>query len=303
MKKLWIFMMAACVISTIAHAQISSNSGVASAASIEQNEIQPKYFLGDAIELDGHKAIIVRVDPEGQGGLALYLERFLTPEEIAERAKKDQEEVKEWRSLSKAEKKERTAQQKKADYARKAVMDSICMSVKLGRFGEENQKRILEFCANNNVDVEKKLGEFHWATTLGDKWFIPGDAEIETIYTFIIGGIGKGKKYTNEKSCAILQKLQSTPGYETVAIPGFNEVGVPNLGYKSSTWHFNTEENKNQYMTGVMPHYSSIWQFPQVGGDIKYEIRICDEPEKFMGIKTPLFSAHKGRLNVAVREF
>ena len=57
-------------------------------------------------------------------------------------------------------------------------------------FGEINMKAVLAFCENNNYDMEAYFPSYFWATTLGDKWFIPGAHEADLISKILTPGLG-----------------------------------------------------------------------------------------------------------------
>lgn len=58
-------------------------------------------------------------------------------------------------------------------------------------YGETNMKSILEFCDKNGYDMKTYFPSHYWATTIGDKWFIPGAHEAELISQSVTKGLGQ----------------------------------------------------------------------------------------------------------------
>ena len=57
-------------------------------------------------------------------------------------------------------------------------------------FGSDNQKAIVKYCQDNNLELGEYFLDTKWASQLGDGWFIPGNHELELFC--ISFGLGLG---------------------------------------------------------------------------------------------------------------
>ena len=60
--------------------------------------------------------------------------------------------------------------------------------------GLDNQKAIVKYCQDNNVDLGSYFFETNWALQLGDGWFIPGNHELELFSLHFGNGLGDDNK-------------------------------------------------------------------------------------------------------------
>ena len=66
-------------------------------------------------------------------------------------------------------------------------------------FGEENQKAIIAYCQEKNIDITQYFRQNDWAMQLGDGWFIPGNHELELYNKHFAEGVGKKHKIPTGK--------------------------------------------------------------------------------------------------------
>lgn len=67
-------------------------------------------------------------------------------------------------------------------------------------FGEENQKAVVAYCQENNVDITQYFRQNDWAMQLGAGWFIPGIHELELFNKYFAEGVGKNYKVPLHKT-------------------------------------------------------------------------------------------------------
>lgn len=60
-----------------------------------------------------------------------------------------------------------------------------------GTKGTENCQNIADYCASNGLPIDAYFPEVHWASQLGEGWFIPGMEELEIYANVIAQGVGK----------------------------------------------------------------------------------------------------------------
>lgn len=68
----------------------------------------------------------------------------------------------------------------------------------IGEYGKENMQVIVDYCTENNLNINECFPLFAWAYNLGDNWFIPGDAELELLARFLGAGIGRDNYRSGE---------------------------------------------------------------------------------------------------------
>jgi len=73
-------------------------------------------------------------------------------------------------------------------------------------FGEENQRAIINYCQENNVDITKYFRQNDWAMQLGEGWFIPGNHELELFNLHFAEGVGKKHKLPLTKGAEAITK-------------------------------------------------------------------------------------------------
>lgn len=62
------------------------------------------------------------------------------------------------------------------------------------RNGAENQKAIIKYCKDNNIEIGAYFFEAAWAAQLGEGWFIPGNSELELFCKHFGNGVGDENK-------------------------------------------------------------------------------------------------------------
>lgn len=174
--------------------------------------------VGDYYNLDGVPSIVVWVDSTGEHGLRMspqadfyenyYYKHDKKIMDIVEKQEskgkklskfmqKDSQESKmRWQSVNQYN--EVSEWQKNHAIEIHKTKKSIDVSPLLNsnsEMGEINMKAILQFCEDNNYDMQTYFPAFYWATTIGDKWFIPGSYEVELISKIITPGIGIKQNY------------------------------------------------------------------------------------------------------------
>lgn len=71
---------------------------------------------------------------------------------------------------------------------RKAIEGFASQNVE---FGEENQKNVLAYCQENDVDLAKYFYPIDYAINLGEGWFIPGNYELELYSKAFVDEMGE----------------------------------------------------------------------------------------------------------------
>lgn len=61
-------------------------------------------------------------------------------------------------------------------------------------YGLDNQKAIIKYCQDNNVDMGAYFFQANWALQLGEDWFIPGNHELELFSLHFGNGLGDKNK-------------------------------------------------------------------------------------------------------------
>lgn len=173
-----------------------------------------QYKVGDVYEKDGVKAVIFYVDKAGEEGLAITVS--------------EKENIDQWYLMlenlkDKTQKKELKKSNNEVEKTIKTYYNQLVNST--CGYGAENMKAIKEFCAKNNVDMNKYFPAYVWAESLGEGWFVPGTYEASLYAEYIAFGVGKKSyKGTNKKDITnkykeLNAKLQSNPGYENLNLP------------------------------------------------------------------------------------
>ena len=57
-------------------------------------------------------------------------------------------------------------------------------------YGAIDQQMIIDYCKNNNVDLQEYFYAIDWAMKLGEGWFIPGNYDLELYSQFFTPGLG-----------------------------------------------------------------------------------------------------------------
>lgn len=118
-------------------------------------------------------------------------------------------------------------------------------------FGEENQKALIAYCQENNVDMTQYFRQNDWAMQLGEGWFIPGNHELELFNKYFAEGVGKKHKIPLHKSQEVTNfiTLPTTFRTKTWAYSGGVTLYPCNLVCSStmikSAWS-EEEENKDK---------------------------------------------------------
>lgn len=204
-----------------------------------------QYRVGDTIEKDGVKAVVVKVDADGNHGLILKLESDI--KELAEqmKAQYSKQELKEMKKQSKDAAKDFDHQTKK--------QHMLTISEKTTPYGKENMQTVIDYCNQNGININEMFPEFAGAASLGEGWFVPGDYELSFIYNYICGGFGESCSTKHYKE--LHATFQNKKGYEKLLIPGFFRADFAIYGIKSSTWGA-MNDNNNEKLNGVLPHCS-----------------------------------------------
>lgn len=160
--------------------------------------------LGDHMNIDGVDCFVIHVDESGQHGLVMSYPAIKeknfdkTMEYMRKHA--DEFDIDE-ETLPQMEK---TFERLVIDYepyqsasgfktARKEILPILADS--LGENGKENQKKIIQYCKDNNINLAENLPWEDWAEKLGDGWFIPGRSELKKYAKFRAGGIGSSHQF------------------------------------------------------------------------------------------------------------
>lgn len=188
-----------------------------------------QYAVGDIFEKDDVKGIVFYVDDSGEHGLAITAQKVMTKEEIkayyAEQKAKRKAMTKEQKAEMKAFQKEMSAN---------IVKYYADLQSKCGLEGKENAAIIKQYCAENNINMEYYFPNHHWASTLGEGWFIPGEKEAALYSEFISFGVGKpcykGIKWSEmqKKYNDLNNAMKSNSGYENYILP--QTVGTSTIG-------------------------------------------------------------------------
>ncbi len=265
-----------------------------------------QYKVGDCISINDVPAIVVSVDASGEHGLALQLDRVLEQFEIEQNQAVSLENREEWKSLSKAERKALRAEEaEKARVEREerinhmmAIIDRVGHDggTSTSRNGKVNMEAVEAYCAEKGLDIEKAFPEYAWVKSLGEGWYLPGDAELEVAYKFICGGFGKDIRHSRDYIKAKNDAIQAQAGFEKNVLP--------NYPVKSSTWVKHTLEEKEDPVYRITPHLAMPYGIQGMKADANvYWYILVVEPIKFMGIKTPPYQSYNSATVFGVYNF
>lgn len=157
-----------------------------------------QYSVGDLIEKDEVKAVVIRVDETGEHGLMMsltgpYMLQKFYDEALAAAGDLPDDPKAKKKVLSKVS--NSSAKDFKAyikTHFVKLAPHYRALSTQLDGDGRHNAEVIREYCRNNNLDLQEMFPAQYWAENLGEGWFIPGDNELED-WSYVIGN-GLGKK-------------------------------------------------------------------------------------------------------------
>ena len=228
---------------------------------------QAQYKIGDVIDKDGIKAVVIKVNGDGSHGLMLKLEKTVTLKE-AKAARAESGLTKEELNSAKKQYKKEVLNNDSLQNLRKYHMLAVSGETTLD--GKHNFEVIEKYCAENGVDMLEIFPDFATVKSLGDGWFIPGDNELAYIHNFISRGFGTTVKPKFFKE--VISKIQKNKGFEKYSLPGFFSVSAPCFGYKSSTWTQDNYSKKDKF-NGIMPHCSVLYNKSSIAG-VEYYYQI-----------------------------
>lgn len=113
-------------------------------------------------------------------------------------------------------------------------------------YGENNTKKIAEYCSRNGIDMSLYFPTIKYAIGLGEGWFAPGNYELELIATYYVEAVGSNyKKDMREfKSDTILiNKLGGLHTYQLYP----NITNLQSSTMTKSSWG---DDNNNKGKTG-----------------------------------------------------
>lgn len=206
-----------------------------------------QYSVGDLIEKDEVKAIVIQVDETGEHGLMMSLTgplmmQRIYDETLAAAGEKPSDEKAAKKFLSNVHK----ASNKKwntyikAHWAKVAPHYAALVNEMDGD-GRHNAEVIKKYCSDNNLSLEEYFPAQHWASTLGEDWFIPGDNELE-YYSYIVGnGLGK-KLYKGglvvknfyDKYNALVREIVTREGFQNARLSQTIWSSTMSMGKKSA---------------------------------------------------------------------
>lgn len=197
-------------------------------AAIAISMLAKAWEVGDYYDLDGVPSIIVWVDSTGEHGLRMsaqmdFCENYWYKQDVKSitkildlEAKGKQLNQKQtiiklrWQSQERYLKVSEWQKAHAFEIPKtKKTIDITPLLASNSDLGEINMKAILQFCEDNNYDMQTYFPAFYWATTIGDKWFIPGAYEADLISKMRTEGLGKEQdfKTTNERDLEFIQKI------------------------------------------------------------------------------------------------
>lgn len=263
-----------------------------------------QHNVGDLVDNDGVRAIVIHVSDEGRA-LLLKLAENAADNGTYKALKAANEKTKRFMDSMNMDKKQYKEYVEKLKEDRKAYMLEV--SDRLGESGARNMEAIEEFCNEKGIDMDKYFPDIAHAKKIGEGWFLPGDAELALIHEFLNGGIGKDCKVKGgDLKKLVKETIQSTPGFGDCGIPGAALGFNPPSGYKSSTWSTSYEHKKEKF-NGVMPHCTVLHQ-PKMGGayyefqDENVETRGTGAVTVFIKETTSLYDVWCGRASAYVFE-
>ncbi len=173
--------------------------------------------LGDYMEIDGIPSIVIYVDASGEHGLVMSATAHRDDIKNIQKifASKHWEEYKS-RCINEFGKPRPDFEaayldMPEYDYKaykkmRKNIMKKHlpALASMLTEKGKENAEKIADYCADNGIDMSIYFPDQTWAQSLGEGWFIPGNAEIELYAVFLGEGQEIGEDYA--KSIFEIQK-------------------------------------------------------------------------------------------------
>lgn len=184
--------------------------------------------VGDYYDLDGVPSIVVWVDSTGEHGLrmspqanfsenywyekdAKAIEKILDLEANGKQLSKKQQEVKaRWQFQERYQEVSKWQQAHPIEIPKtKKVINVTPLLTSNSEYGEINMKAILQFCEDNDYDMQTCFPAFHWAASIGNKWFIPGAYEADLISQMKTKGLGVAQdfKITNENDLKLTEKI------------------------------------------------------------------------------------------------
>lgn len=219
--------------------------------------------LGEYMEVDGIPSIVIYVDQTGQHGMVMSATTF------SEENRKSMEKMlnsKKWKK-----KKEKLKNKlgiiipdfeaaylemptlQYEDFVENTLeLDYSGLKGLTSEYGKENARILADYCADNQLDIEKYFPDQAWANSLGEGWYIPGNAELELYAAFLGKEIGEAHKESIFKIDMInsLWYPGSTErfsrGYDVAGSTQFKQFFIPLL-VKSSTMTYTdwtaSEEN------------------------------------------------------------
>ena len=179
--------------------------------------------LGDYMEIDNIPGFVFYLDETGEHGLVMSY-----PAVSQEQAKKIDKKIKKMASKGKipegipeekikaSERLRMAGPSKSISFKEKKKLYEDLLPL-LTSDGEKNAEIIADYCKNKNILIQDYFPNQHWASQLGNGWFIPGEKEVTLFAKFYTGGVGKehkitgltgfldqGKKLSNDKMVQVL---------------------------------------------------------------------------------------------------
>lgn len=149
--------------------------------------------VGDYMEIDETPCVVIYVDETGEHGLVMS--RCVVSLEFATKDAKrlvkigglKKEDMSEYIRLNAVDRTQYLKQKKNKEAYKEKIFSELMP--RLGEYGEENQKAIVQFCEEKGLTLAYEFPEIAWADALGEGWFIPGDYELELYATLYAGGL------------------------------------------------------------------------------------------------------------------
>lgn len=188
-------------------------------------------------------------------------------------------------------------------------------------FGKENAKVIRNYCEENDVDMKTFFPDQYWAESLGDGWFIPGNAEIE-LYADFLGqpiGFAYSKRFPFLAQDTTLWRFNIIPKRLLLGYDGstgftrhifFAPVTIKTSTLYKSEWSL-SEHNRRKFYngSGKQPKIKQLYKDKKLNGFYRL-IRLKKGPESNVTGLAYYYNDQSGYANgtlyvltVAVKEF
>ena len=109
----------------------------------------------------------------------------------------------------------------KEKYEQRKILEEF--SSQTNEYGEDNQKSVLAYCHENDINMTKYFCEYEYAINLGDGWFIPGNYELELYSKLYVEEMGRTHHISTPQKLSkeqfLREKLGAVGHWDTFFFP------------------------------------------------------------------------------------